>query len=83
MNLLLVSPIVNDADEIPYSSPNVFQIFRVRNETLNIPEIRHGFILNMYIDSDAYAIQCLFLLGSTKIYQRSKQQGVWGDWKDH
>ena len=49
MNLLLVSSIVNDADEIPFSSPNVLQIFRVRSEALNIPETRHGFLLNMYI----------------------------------
>lgn len=83
MNLLLVSSIVNDADEIPYSSTNVLQIFRVRTETLNIPEARRGFLMNMYIDSNQYAIQFLLLLGSVKIYHRSKQSGIWGNWTEH
>ena len=83
MYLQLDAPIITDADEIPYSSTNVLQIFRVRTETLNIPEARHGFLMNMYIDSNQYAIQFLLLLGSVKIYHRSKQSGIWGNWTEH
>ena len=83
MYLQLAAPITTDANEIPQTSPNVLQVFRVRIETLNIPEARHGFLMNMYIDSNQYAIQLLLLLGSVKIYHRSKQSGIWGNWADH
>ena len=70
-----------DLNNVTYFIQNKLQVYRVSNSSTNNPESgRHGFLFHMDIDSSAYAIQVLFLLGGTKLYMRSKQSGEWQGW---
>ena len=70
-----------DLNNVTYLIQDKLQVYRVSNSSTNNPESgRHGLLFHMDIDSSAYAIQVLFLLGGTKLYMRSKQSGEWQGW---
>lgn len=75
---------LTDANDIPRTIYNTLQVYRVRNTSLNIPIVAHGFILHMDIDSAGYAIQLYVGLSSSSmsvVYCRSKFMGEWIDWR--
>jgi len=73
-------PYTGDLNNIS-GNANILIFHRASNNCLNAPTAAYGLVETLYIDSVSYAIQRFTSLEAySKLFVRTKSDGVWGSW---